>query len=178
MDRQPRSPRQAEISARPRRGHNRARRKAARPLPRPSVAAEQHGPVIVVGYDATPEACAALAFAVRRARPHGTVVAVHAIAMARGYLGSPYYNRAVERAQLDGRTVLDPVPAAGVETALLEGRPAEVLARIAEQRGASEIVVGSPRPGRVRALFGSGVVHKLVALAARPVVVVPVPRDR
>jgi nucleotide-binding universal stress UspA family protein len=178
MDQQPRSARQAEISARPRRGHRRAPRKAARPLQRPSAAAEQHGPVIVVGYDATPEACAALAFAVRRARPYGTVVAVHAIAAARGYLGSPYYNRFVERAQLDGRTVLEPVPAAGVETALLEGRPAEVLARIAEQRDASEIVVGSPRPGRVRALFGSSVVRKLVAVAGRPVVVVPVPRAR
>ena len=152
MDQQPHSARQAEISARPRRGHDRACRKAARPLHRPSAAAEKHGPVIVVGYDATPQARAALAFAVRRARPYGTVVAVHAIAAARGYLGSPYHDRSVERAQRDGRTVLDPVPAAGVETALLEGRPAEVLARIAEQRDASEIVVGSPRPGRVRAL--------------------------
>lgn len=103
---------------------------------------------------------------------------MHAIAAARGYLGSPYHDRSVERAQRDGRTVLDPVPAAGVETALLEGRPAEVLARIAEQRDASEIVVGSPRRGRVRALFGSSVVRKLVAVAARPVVVVPVPRAR
>ena len=176
MDQPPRSARQAEIPARPRRGHRRAARQSARPQQHASAAAEPHGPVIVVGYDATPEARAALAFAVRRARPYGTVVAVHAIAAARGYLGSPYYDRCVERAQLDGRTVLDPVPAAGVETALLEGRPAEVLARIAEQRDASEIVVGSRRHGRARALFGSRVVRKLVAGAGRPVVVVPVRR--
>jgi nucleotide-binding universal stress UspA family protein len=96
---------------------------------------------------------------------------------ARGYLGSPYYDRAVERAQLDGRAVLDPVPAAGVETALLEGRPADVLARIAEQRDASEIVVGC-RAGRARALRGSRVVRRLVATAGRPVVVVPAPSAR
>jgi nucleotide-binding universal stress UspA family protein len=129
--------------------------------------------VIVVGYDATPEARAALAYAVRRARPYGSVVAVHAVTPARGFLGAPYYNRAVERAHLDGRAVLDAAPAAGVETALLEGRPAEVLARIAEHRDASAIVVGSPKPGRARTLIGSRIVRKLVASAGRPVVVVP-----
>ncbi len=178
MDQKRRSARQAEMSARPRHAHSRARRKAARPSQHPSAASEQHRPVIVVGYDATPEARAALAFAVRRARPHGTVVAVHAVAPARGYLGSPYYDRSVERAHLDGRRVLDPVPTAGVETALLEGRPAEVLARIAEQRDASEIVVGSAKPGRTRALIGSGVVRTLLATASRPVVVVPAPPAR
>jgi nucleotide-binding universal stress UspA family protein len=74
--------------------------------------------------------------------------------------------------------VLDPVPVAGVETALLEGRPAEVLTRVAEQRDASEIVVGSPKPGRVRAVVGSRVVHRLIATAGRPVVVVPAARAR
>lgn len=175
MDQQRRSTRQSDMSARPRHGHSRARRKAAR-QPQPSAAGEPHGPLIVVGYDATPGSRAALAFAIRRARPHGSVIAVHAVAPARGYLGSPYYDRAVERAQLDGRTVLAPMPASGVETALLEGRPAEVLARIADQRGASEIVVGSRKPGRARALRGSRVVRRLLATAGRPVVVVPAPR--
>ena len=174
MDQQRRSARQADMSARPRPGRSRARRTAAR-QPQSSAAGEQHGPVIVVGYDATPGARAALAFALRRARPHGSVVAVHAVTPAREYLGSPYYDRCVERAHLDGRTVLEPMPAAGVETALLEGRPAEVIARVAEQRDASEIVVGSAKPGRARALLGSRVVRKLVATAGRPVVVVPAP---
>jgi nucleotide-binding universal stress UspA family protein len=175
MDQQRGSARPTDMSARPRHGHDRARRKAAR-QPQPSAAGEQHGPVIVVGYDATPGSRAALAFALRRARPHGSVIAVHAVAPARGYLGSPYYERCVERAHHHGRTVLDPMPAAGVETALLEGRPAEVLVRVAEQRHASEIVVGSPQPGRARAWLGSRVVRKLVATAGRPVVVVPATR--
>jgi nucleotide-binding universal stress UspA family protein len=168
------SARQAEVSARARHAHSRARRKPAR-RSQPSGAGEQHRPVIVVGYDATPGSRAALAFAVRRARPYGSVVAVHAVAPARGYLGSPYYERSVERAHRIGRTMLEPMTAAGVETALLEGRPAEVLARVAAQREASEIVVGSRRAQRRGARLGSRVVRKLVALAGRPVVIVPAP---
>jgi nucleotide-binding universal stress UspA family protein len=175
MDQQRRSARQAEKSSCPRHRHSRAGREAARQS-QPFEARERHGPVIVVGYDETPGSRAALAFAIRRARPYGSVIAVHAVAPAREYLGSPYYDRAVERAQLDGRTVLAPMPATGVETALLEGRTAEVLSRIADQRDASEIVVGSSKPGRARALLGSRVVRKLVATAGRPVVVVPAPR--
>lgn len=177
MDEQRRSARQAEMSARPRHGHSRAGRNAARQA-QPSAAGEQHGPVIVVGYDATPGSRAALAFALRRARPYGSVIAVHAVVPARGYLGSPYYDRYVERAHRDGRAVLGPMPATGVETALLEGRPADVLARIADQRAANEIVVGSRKPRRARGLLGSRVVRKLVATAGRPVVVVPAPPAR
>ena len=174
MDQQRSSARQADTSARSRNGHSRARRQAARQA-QPTLNGEPHGPVIVVGYDATPGSRAALAFAIRRARPYGTVVAVHAVAPARGYLGSPYYDRSVERAHRDGRTILDPMPTIIVETALLEGRPAEVLARIADHRDATEIVVGSSKRGRARPLLGRRVVRKLVATAGRPVVVVPAP---
>jgi nucleotide-binding universal stress UspA family protein len=130
------------------RARTRSRLNATRSLQRP---VGGDGRVIVVGYDATPQARAALAFAARRAGRQGTVVAVHAVAPAHGYLGQPYYNRAVERAQLRGRAILDDLPATGgsaVETALLEGRPAEVLARVARVRDAREIVVGSRRLGR------------------------------
>ena len=151
MDQQRRSAPHQDMAARPRHGHSRARITAR--TSHPSAAGEQRGPVIVVGYDATPEARAALAYAVRRARPYGSVVAVHA--------------------GLHPEIVQAAVLAAGVETALLEGRPAEVLARIAEHRDASAIVVGSPKPGRARTLIGSRIVRKLVASAGRPVVVVP-----
>jgi hypothetical protein len=107
------------------RARTRSRLNATRSLQRPVCG---DGRVIVVGYDATPQARAALAFAARRAGRQGTVVAVHAVAPAHGYLGQPYYNRAVERAQLRGRAILDDLPATGgsaVETALLEGRPAD-----------------------------------------------------
>ena len=113
MDQQRRSTRRP---ARPRHGNGRARRKPARQS-QPSAADEQHGPVIVVGYDATPGSRAALAFAIGRARPYGSVVAVHAVAPARGYLGSPNYDRSVERAHRDGRMVLDPMPVRGSQVA-------------------------------------------------------------
>jgi hypothetical protein len=106
------------------RARARTRLNATRSLHRP-VGGDRR--VIVVGYDATPQARPALAFAARGAGRQGTVLAVHAVAPAHGYLGQPYYNRAVERAQLKGRAILDDVPATGgsaVETALLEGRAA------------------------------------------------------
>jgi nucleotide-binding universal stress UspA family protein len=132
----------------------------------------------IVGYDGTPQARAALAFAVRRAHPRGTVVAVYAVAPARAYLGQPYYGRAVERAQRDGRAILDDLPATSgpvVETALLEGRPAEVLRRLAQLRGAQEIVVGSRGPRRRLRKLRRSVSGNLVAAGDRPVVIVSAP---
>lgn len=98
---------------------------------------------------------------------------------AHGYLGQPYYNRAVERAQLKGRAILDDLPATGgsaVETALLEGRPAEPQRCSRASRACTthaRYVVGSRRLGRVRRMLASSVSRQLVATADRPVVVVP-----
>lgn len=150
---------------------------AARPA-RKVPAGDRRGPVIVVGYDATPEARQAFAFAVGRAGPYGSVVAVHAVARAPGYLGRPYYDRAVERAHRDGRAVLAELAATGecvVETSLVEGAPAEVLARVARVRNAREIVVGARKLGRVRAALSS-VSRQLATKVDRPVVLVPSPR--
>jgi nucleotide-binding universal stress UspA family protein len=103
MHQQTRSARQAELSARPRHGHDRDRRKPTRPPP-----------MTIVGYDATPQA-------------------------------------------------------------LLEGRRAEVLGRLAQLRDAQEIVVGSRAPGRRRRKPRRSVSRSLVATASRPVVIVPAP---
>ena len=59
-DQHTRRPRQTATSSRPRNAHSRARRKAARQS-QPSAAGGRRAPVIVVGYDATPEARAGLA---------------------------------------------------------------------------------------------------------------------
>lgn len=178
MYQQTHSARQAGLPARPRHGQSRARRHAARSRQQPAGAGDRRGPVIVVGYDATPQARAALAFAVRRAGPLGTVVAVYAVAAARDYLGRPYYDRAVEHAQRDGRAILDDAVATNgsvVETSLQEGRPAEVLGRLAQLRDAQEIVVGSRASGRRRRTLRRSVSRSLVATAGRPVVIVPAP---
>ena len=54
----------------------------------------------------------------------------------------------------------------------MEGEPAEALLRIARQRGAREIVVGSRGLGRFRSILGS-VSHALLEHADRPVLIVP-----
>ncbi len=55
------------------------------------------------------------------------------------------------------------------------GEPAEALARIAAEEGATLIVVGSRRQGRRRPKLRSGLAGELAATAPCPVVVVPPP---
>jgi nucleotide-binding universal stress UspA family protein len=135
-------------------------------------------PVIVVGYDASDEAREALAVASQRAGRHGTALAVHAVRPASDHLGAPYFQRAVDAAHLKGRARLASIPVSNdpdgpiVETDMLEGKPARVLTHVARVHGAREIVVGSRRLGRLRALLGS-VSRRVLAMADRPVVVVP-----
>ncbi len=160
--------------------HGRARRHAPRPERQRIGAEHRRAAVIVVGYDGTPQARAALAFAAGRAELHDRIVVVHVVAPVHGYLGQPYYDRAVVRAHRDGREVLDDLPArvSAAEKVLLEGKPAEMLARVAHVRNASEIVIGSGRRGRLLGWFGGHVSRRLVSLADRPVVLVPAPTAR
>lgn len=64
---------------------------------------------------------------------------------------------------------------AGVEseTVIEPGHIADTLARLAEQRGASMIVVGSRRESALQGLVLGSVAHKLLHLATTPVLVVP-----
>jgi nucleotide-binding universal stress UspA family protein len=65
--------------------------------------------------------------------------------------------------------------AAGVEAevALVPERPALALTRLAEERDARYIVVGSYGEGPIRGAILGSTPHKLVQTATRPVVVVP-----
>lgn len=157
--------------------HGRARRQAPRSERQRTDAEHRQAAVIVVGYDGSAPARAALAFAAGRAEPHSTIVVVHVVVPAHGYLGQLYYDRAVARAHRDGRAVLDDLAAraSAVETVLLEGKPAAMLARVAHVRNASEIVIGSGRRGSFLGWFGGSVSRGLVSLADRPVVLVPAP---
>jgi nucleotide-binding universal stress UspA family protein len=140
---------------------------------------DRPSPCVVVGYDGSPASRAALALAVRHARPDGRVVVVHAVKQPIGrYDGVPYQK------QLDAvfgraRSLLahleDEEPGLGdVEwsTELLAGPPAVALADVAAVERATEIVVGSRGFGRARALLGS-VARDLVHHAACPVTVIP-----
>jgi nucleotide-binding universal stress UspA family protein len=65
--------------------------------------------------------------------------------------------------------------AAGVdsETVVESGQIADALARLAEERGASMIVVGSRGESSLKGLVLGSVAHKLLHLAKTPVLVVP-----
>ena len=52
---------------------------------------------VVVGYDGSDEARAAFAVAIDRAQPSDRIVLVHATEPASNWLGTPYYDRAVEQ---------------------------------------------------------------------------------
>jgi nucleotide-binding universal stress UspA family protein len=138
---------------------------------------DEQGPcVVVVGSDGSPPARDALAYAARRAAG-GRVIAVHAFQPAPDWLGSPYYQRALEAYQSEGRELLRTLEERsdlGVEltTSLLEGPPARAIVAAADARDAHEIVIGSRGFGAIRGVLGS-VSHAILHEADRPVVVIP-----
>ena len=134
-------------------------------------------PVIVVGYDGSEESRMAIAVAAQRAGPDGTVVPVHVTVSPSTWLGASSYEPLVEqlyRTAQDRLAEIDAIDTgdATVEPELIQGEPAEALMRVAQSRGAREIVVGSRGLGRLRAILGS-VSHALLQHADRPVVIVP-----
>jgi nucleotide-binding universal stress UspA family protein len=140
--------------------------------------AHAHGHcTVVVGYDGSPPARAALAYAARRAAGAGRVVAVHAFQPVPDWLGDPYYQRALDAYQTHGRELLRSLEEQGdlgveLATSLLEGPPARAIVAAADARDADEIVVGSRGFGRLRGVLGS-VSHAVLHEADRPVVVIP-----
>jgi nucleotide-binding universal stress UspA family protein len=136
-------------------------------------------PTLVVGYDGSDAARAALVFAARQARPRGRVFVVHAYELPPDFLGSPNYDRVLSERRDRGEALLRDLPLqddvlAGpeYETELIGGPAAHAIADVARARHADEIVVGGRGLGRVRALLGS-VSHELLHVADRPVVVIP-----
>lgn len=131
---------------------------------------------VVVGYDGSPPAEAALERAAFDAGADGCVVAVHAYTPAPDWLGAPDYDRVLAAHQEHGRRLLDALSgrdmAVEFETSLLEGAPARALIAAAEARDADEVVVGSRGFSPLRGALGS-VSHALLHEADRPVVVIP-----
>jgi nucleotide-binding universal stress UspA family protein len=132
---------------------------------------------IVVGYDGSSEAQAALAAAAARAGKGGTVVAVYAAEPASKWLDTPHYARAVEVQRERAGSIFDELrslePAdVTVEAELADGSVPEALAEVAKLRDAEEIAVGSRRLGWFRGALSS-VSRRVIRIADRPVVVVP-----
>lgn len=140
------------------------------------MSASEGAPTIVVGYDGSQTSRAAVAYARRRAGADGSVFVVHAYHLPADMLGFPNYQRLLDERQGHGRALLAEIAPHGdeahLETELIGGSPAEVIAEVARVRNADEIVIGARGLSRARALLGS-VSSELLHVADRPVVVIP-----
>jgi nucleotide-binding universal stress UspA family protein len=133
---------------------------------------------IVLGYDESPSANAALAAAIRIAPVVGAKVVV-----VFGYYISPlggFQHGSIQDAleqvgrHAVGRAVAD-LEAAGVEveSRLVSGKPADALIDVAKEVGASAIVVGTVGENPVTGAFLGSVVLRLVQRSPLPILVVP-----
>jgi nucleotide-binding universal stress UspA family protein len=132
---------------------------------------------IVVGYDGSTEAQAALVAAAARAGKGGTVVAVYAVEPPTDWLETPHYAHAVELRNERAARILDELRSVGladveVEAQVVDGPAPEAIAEVARLRDAEEIAVGSRGLGWFRGALES-VSRRVLRVADRPVVVVP-----
>lgn len=131
---------------------------------------------VIVGYDGSPCAKAALRTAIEVGRAYGEKVTV-----AFGYELNPVageihdYHAALKdlaSKQLeDARTVAE--HGAELETVIVERAPAQGLAELAAERDARVIVVGTRGESPIKGALLGSTPHKLLQLADRPVLVVP-----
>jgi nucleotide-binding universal stress UspA family protein len=140
---------------------------------------------IVVGLDGSAESAAALHWAARMARGMGSkVVAVYAIHVPLWLAGA--FEAPVPPLQYDAgwRAAVKkefeeewcrPLEAAGIKyrTVIEDGRPALVIADVADQVDADVIVVGRRGRGGVAELVLGSVSHELVLQSRRPVLLIP-----
>lgn len=135
-------------------------------------------PTIVVGFDGSPASRAAVERAIDRVGD-GHLVVVHAYHVPADHIGASYYNDMVAAASDRAALALEELERdcprlaeVDYETDVVTGNPAQTICRVAETRGADEIVLGSRGLGRMRALLGS-VAYDVIHLASCPVLVIP-----
>ncbi len=133
---------------------------------------------IVVGYDGSDCARAALERAVELAKLDGSkVVVVFGYEIPAAYGGETGdYRRAVRAiAEQAAAEAAAQVKGSGVafETELVPERPAEGLVHVAERHGASMIVVGTHGEHPIAGAILGSVPHKLLHISPVPVLVVP-----
>jgi nucleotide-binding universal stress UspA family protein len=131
---------------------------------------------IVVGFDGSPAAEAAVRWAARRVAPDGHIT----IVFAAGLSGANDPERLKGDQPERGQAVLDALLMESDATLLdrefdlilSDEPPARAVCDLATELDAGEIVVGSHGFGRARAALGS-VSHDILHRADRPVVVIP-----
>ncbi len=133
---------------------------------------------IVLGYDGSLGAQAALDQALALAQQFGDRVVVCFGVAPPGNVGEEYkeHKQALEElARQTTAEALERARAAGVEAevALVPERPAPALVDLAAERDARFIVVGSYGEGPIRGALLGSVPHKLLQLSHTPLVIVP-----
>jgi nucleotide-binding universal stress UspA family protein len=135
---------------------------------------------VVVGYDGSEEARAALRYGAAQAGPSGQLHVVYAYSVPNSALGALSYPDMLDAEREAGRTLLQDALVEGADFLLdvdchshvLQGDAADLIERVAKEEEADLIIVGSRGAGRVRALLGS-VTASVLRAAACPVVVIP-----
>jgi len=95
------------------------------------------------------------------------------------YLGEPYWEEAAAARLGKAQRVLEQAVEAigdvpsGIETEMLEGRPAEAILEVAKNREADLIVVGTHGNHALHSLLLGSQSHKIISRATCPVLVVP-----
>ncbi len=133
---------------------------------------------IVVGYDASPGAQAALDHALEAARAFGDRLVIGFGVTPPGSVSEEFRaHRSAMRDQAEKLTAdaLERAQGAGVEVevALVEERPSTALVNLADEHDARMIVVGSYGERPLKGAILGSTPHKLLHLAERPVLVVP-----
>jgi nucleotide-binding universal stress UspA family protein len=129
---------------------------------------------VLVGYDGSAGSKAALAAAAEVAKAYGdslTIVFSYELNPLGGDM--PEYGAAVREVANKRLAEARELAPAGAELAIVEREPAHGLAELARDRDARVIVVGSNGEGPLRGALLGSTPYKLLALADRPVLVVP-----
>jgi nucleotide-binding universal stress UspA family protein len=135
-------------------------------------------PCVVVGFDGSPAAHAALDRGIERAGETGKLFLVYAWAPPEGWRSGsyePHLHRTLDEAEGEVERARAAHPRlAGIqwESELIAGPAATAIIDVASARDADEIVVGTRGVGRVRGLLGS-VAHAVIHAATCPVTVIP-----
>ncbi len=135
---------------------------------------------VVLGYDESPGARAALAAAISVAKRYGEQLVIVYGTAPPGSLGEEYRSHQEALEQI-GRTAVghavEEAEAAGVEAVveLVSAKPVDALVEQAEAKDASVIVVGTYGESPMRGAILGSTPHKLLHVSRWPVLCVPAP---
>lgn len=137
------------------------------------------GLVIVVGYDGSDAAGAAVERGIERVRGGGRLIVVHAWRPPAVLVGSELYVIVATACRAAAETLIERLAVdhsglAGVdwESRLIEGSAAKVISDVAFLEGADEVIAGTRGAGRFHALIG-GTAQGLLHHAGCPVTFIP-----